>query len=90
VTQTIRPSFVEPSLSPFDFPPTTSPMDWENLIFNIAAFIAALFLLEWGADRFVDHTVVVAHRLRVSSSLVALLTAGAEWEEVQKRPLLLY
>ena len=51
--------------------------------FNACASIAALFLLEWGADRFVDHTVVVARRLGVSPALVALLTAGAEWEEVR-------
>jgi Ca2+/Na+ antiporter len=57
-------------------------MDGENLAFNICAFIASLFLLEWGADRFIDHTVVVARRLGVSPVLVSLLTAGAEWEEV--------
>jgi Ca2+/Na+ antiporter len=60
-------------------------MDLESLAFNICAFIASLFLLEWGADRFIDHTVVVAKRLGVSPVLVSLLTAGAEWEEVSQR-----
>lgn len=57
-------------------------MDWESICFNASSFIAGLFLLEFGADRFIDHTAVVARRLRVSQTLVALLTAGAEWEEV--------
>lgn len=50
--------------------------------FNSAAFIAALFLLETGADKFIDHTAIVARRLNVSQTVVGLLTAGAEWEEV--------
>lgn len=57
-------------------------MNWESICFNTGAFTASLFLLEFGADRFIDHTAIVARRLRVSQTLVALLTAGAEWEEV--------
>lgn len=57
-------------------------MDWDAFIFNSGAFIAGLFILEFGADRFIDHTAIVARRLGVSQTLVALLTAGAEWEEV--------
>jgi len=56
--------------------------DWDTICFNAAAFVAALFLLEFGADKFIDHTAIVARRLGVSQTLVALLTAGAEWEEV--------
>lgn len=52
------------------------------LLFNISAFIAGLFLLEYGADKFVDHTAIVAKRLGVSPTLIGLLTCGAEWEEV--------
>ena len=63
-------------------------MRWEDIIFNGCAFASALFLLEWGADKFVDHTVVVAKRLGVSPALVSLLTAGAEWEEVRYHTLL--
>ena len=58
-------------------------MDWDSICFNASAFAAGLFLLEFGADRFIDHTAIVARRLRVSQTLVALLTAGAEWEEVR-------
>ena len=50
--------------------------------FNIAAFITTLFLLEFGADKFIDHTAIVARRINVSQAIVGLLTAGAEWEEV--------
>ena len=60
-------------------------MDWDlvdTFIFNTSAFIAGLSLLEFGADAFIDNTAVVARRMRVSETLVALLTAGAEWEEV--------
>jgi Ca2+/Na+ antiporter len=57
-------------------------MEFEELAYNFFAFICGLFLLEWGADKFVDHTVVVAKRLGLSPALVSLLTAGAEWEEV--------
>jgi len=60
----------------------TDKMNYDILIFNIAVFVAAIFLLDYGADKFIDHTAVVASRLGVSQTLVALLTAGAEWEEV--------
>lgn len=57
-------------------------MNWDTICFNGSAFIAGLFLLEFGADRFIDHTAIVATRLGFSQTLIALLTAGAEWEEV--------
>lgn len=57
-------------------------MNYDVLIFNIAVFVAAIFLLDYGADKFIDHTAIVALRLGVSQTLIALLTAGAEWEEV--------
>lgn len=57
-------------------------MDWDSLLFNAAAFIAGLCLLEYGADAFIDNTAIVARRLGVPETLVVLLTAGAEWEEV--------
>jgi len=57
-------------------------MALESLVFNACASIAALFLLEWSANRFTDQPTVVARRLGVSLALIALLTAGGEWEEV--------
>lgn len=54
----------------------------DTLLFNISSFIAGLYLLEYGADKFIDHTAIVARRLNVSPTLVGLLTCGAEWEEV--------
>lgn len=50
--------------------------------YNIASFVTALFLLDYGADKFIDHTVVVAKRTGIPEAIIALLTAGAEWEEV--------
>jgi Ca2+/Na+ antiporter len=55
----------------------------DGLLYDIAAFLAGLFLLEYGADKFIDHTAVVAKRLNVSPTLIGLLTCGAEWEEVR-------
>ncbi|KAK5660826.1 hypothetical protein OQA88_12197 [Cercophora sp. LCS_1] len=54
----------------------------DSLLFNISSFLAGLFLLEYGADKFIDHTAIVAKRLNVSPTLVGLLTCGAEWEEL--------
>ncbi|KAJ4169232.1 hypothetical protein NW754_001318 [Fusarium falciforme] len=50
--------------------------------YNVATFISTLFLLEFGADRFVDHTAIVACRTGIPDTVIALPTAGAEWEEL--------
>ncbi|KAH0333543.1 hypothetical protein KCU81_g9822, partial [Aureobasidium melanogenum] len=52
------------------------------LAYNVASFICALFVLEFGADRFIDHTAIVAERTGIPESIIGLLTAGAEWEEL--------
>jgi Ca2+/Na+ antiporter len=52
--------------------------------YNIAALLTALFLLDFGADKFVDHTAILARRTGVSENLIGLLTVGGEWEEVRK------
>ena len=54
----------------------------EAIAYNIASFLCALFVLERGADVFIDNTVVIAHRTNIPRPVIALLTAGAEWEEV--------
>jgi Ca2+/Na+ antiporter len=56
--------------------------DMDSVLYSIAAFICALFVLEFGADKFIDHTAVLAKRTGISEGLIALLTAGAEWEEL--------
>ncbi|KAB8257132.1 hypothetical protein BDV32DRAFT_160749 [Aspergillus pseudonomiae] len=57
-------------------------MDWDKLLFNTAVFAAGVFMLDYGADTFIDHTVIVGQRLGVSQTLIAVLTAGAEYEEL--------
>jgi Ca2+/Na+ antiporter len=57
-------------------------VDYDTIAFNTAAFLSGLFVLEFGADKFIDHTTKVASRLHIPPTLIALLTAGAEWEEV--------
>jgi Ca2+/Na+ antiporter len=42
--------------------------------YNIAAFLATLFLLEFGADEFIDHTAIVARRTGLSETIIGLLT----------------
>lgn len=58
-------------------------INFDTVVYNIAVFITALFLLEIGADKFVDHTAIVARRTGIPQTLVALITAGGEWEEVR-------
>ena len=57
--------------------------DLDNVTYNIAAFIAALFVLEFGADKFIDHTAIVARRTGIPDTIIGLVTAGGEWEEVR-------
>ncbi|KAM0705632.1 hypothetical protein Q7P35_006992 [Cladosporium inversicolor] len=56
--------------------------DLDSILYSIAAFICALFVLEFGADKFIDHTAILAKRTGIPEGLIALLTAGAEWEEL--------
>lgn len=53
-------------------------------VLNSITFLLSLVLLERSADVFVDSTAIVAKRLGISTVLVGLLTAGAEWEEVSQ------
>lgn len=51
-------------------------------LFHVAAFLAGLSLLERGAKLFVNSTTDLAKRLKLPEVLVAILIAGAEWEEL--------
>ena len=57
-------------------------IDLEAIFFNIGAFICAVVVLDNGADRFIDHTIIVSKRLQLNDTLITLLVAGAEWEEL--------
>ncbi|CAP98448.1 hypothetical protein E8E15_000080 [Penicillium rubens] len=57
-------------------------MNRDSLFFNTATLVAGVFVLDYGADKFIDHTVIVGQRLGISPTLIALLTAGAEYEEL--------
>lgn len=57
-------------------------MNRDSLFFNTATLVAGVFVLDYGADKFIDHTVIVGQRLGISPTLIALLTAGAEYEAV--------
>jgi Ca2+/Na+ antiporter len=53
-----------------------------SIAYNVASFVCALFVLEFGADKFIDHTAIVAERTGIPEAIIGLLTAGAEWEEL--------
>ncbi|KAF3025659.1 hypothetical protein E8E14_013603 [Neopestalotiopsis sp. 37M] len=57
-------------------------MDVGDVLFNAAAFLAGLSLLERGARLFVSSAETLARRLRLPDMLVGILVAGAEWEEL--------
>ncbi|KAF7508095.1 hypothetical protein GJ744_009536 [Endocarpon pusillum] len=54
----------------------------EVIAYSTASFICALFVLEFGADKVIDHTAVVPERTGIPQAVIGLLTAGAEWEEL--------
>jgi hypothetical protein len=51
---------------PIQLDAATDKMNSGILIFNIAVFVAAIFLLDSEADIFIDHTAIVTSRLSVS------------------------
>lgn len=51
-------------------------------VLAVLALVAGFVLLEAGADRFTAGIGLLALRLRASESVVGLLTAGGEWEEL--------
>ena len=52
---------------------------------QVPILLASVFALERSANAFLDSVSAVSHLLQVDESLIALLTAGAEWEEVRPR-----
>lgn len=63
--------------------PSSPPSSAEDtIVYPLFVFLLSLFTLERAADLFIASTARVARRLRVSETLVSLLTAGAEWEEL--------
>lgn len=53
-----------------------------STLLALLALVAGLALLEVGAERFTAALAAFARRLRASESVVGLLTAGGEWEEL--------
>ncbi len=54
---------------------------WQALAY-LLCFLAGVALLERGADWFTDAAAALATRLRAPQTVVGLLTAGGEWEEL--------
>lgn len=57
------------------------PHPWREIVYALA-FLLGVALLERGADWFVDAAAALAKRLHAPQTLVGLLTAGGEWEEL--------
>ncbi|CAL3963698.1 unnamed protein product [Diplocarpon coronariae] len=54
----------------------------ESIVVNSCAFIASVFLLHTGAALFTANIAIIAQRCGIPQTLISLLTAGAEWEEL--------
>ncbi|KAF5721572.1 hypothetical protein FGLOB1_223 [Fusarium globosum] len=48
------------------------------IAYNVDVFINTLFLLEFGADKFVDHTAIVARRRGIPGTLVVVVASVAQ------------
>ena len=54
----------------------------DAILYPICTFLLGLYTLERSTAVFITATAHLASRLRVSETLISLLTAGAEWEEL--------
>lgn len=59
----------------------TLALPWRAIAYALC-FLLGLVLLERGADWFTDSAAALARRLRAPQTIVGLLTAGGEWEEL--------
>ncbi|OQD95778.1 hypothetical protein PENVUL_c102G02240 [Penicillium vulpinum] len=48
----------------------------------MADLTAWVFVLDYGAGKSIDHTVIIGQRLGIALTFIALLTTGAEYEEL--------
>ncbi|KAK5191511.1 hypothetical protein LTR99_003661 [Exophiala xenobiotica] len=53
-----------------------------GILFPICTFILSLYTLEHSTSLFITSTARLAQTFHVSETLISLLTAGAEWEEL--------
>ena len=54
----------------------------ESILFPLSTFLLSIYTLARSTSTFVSSTAYLAHSFNVSESLISLLTAGAEWEEL--------
>ncbi|KIW63194.1 hypothetical protein PV04_10059 [Phialophora macrospora] len=54
----------------------------ESILFPVSTFLLSIYTLSTATGVFISSTAHLAHRLHVSETLISLLTAGAEWEEL--------
>ncbi len=52
------------------------------IVFALLALPVAFVLLEWGADNFTEGVAALGTRTGISPTVLGLLTAGGEWEEI--------
>ncbi|KAJ9614239.1 hypothetical protein H2200_002375 [Cladophialophora chaetospira] len=62
--------------------PVPTPSSIDSLLFPLSTFLLSIYTLSTSTDAFISSTSALAHRLKISETLIALLTAGAEWEEL--------
>ncbi|KAJ9495902.1 hypothetical protein H2202_008696 [Exophiala xenobiotica] len=61
---------------------TSTTTSTSGILFPICTFILSLYTLEHSTSLFITSTARLAQTFHVSETLISLLTAGAEWEEL--------
>jgi cation:H+ antiporter len=69
---------------PAPFPSGEGGVNADTVTLLVAALLipVALVLLEWGADNFTDGVAAIGETTGIPETLLGLLTAGIEWEEL--------
>ncbi|TQS35745.1 hypothetical protein Golomagni_03825 [Golovinomyces magnicellulatus] len=58
-------------------------LDWESIISHGWAFISAIIMFQYSAEKFTKHSAVLARQAGVPETAVSLIsTTAAEWEEL--------
>jgi hypothetical protein len=56
---------------------------FQSLWIQVPLLLVSCYALDRSTDVFLDSIKVISQQISVDEALIALLTAGAEWEEVR-------
>ena len=69
-------------MSTFPSTNSNSPSTLDALLFPISTFLLSIATLTTSTSTLISSTTHLSHKLRIPESLISLLTAGLEWEEL--------